>query len=138
MAKKSPLKSKTKPLAAKTFVTAAKRATTLATHAEMMPVIIKQLRGHGIKASQKLPLEFFFATNAAAKAKALVEMLEVHEYAVVMVRDGAKFLVTGLTPSIPMSKRALSDWSSDMTSLGFEFDALFDGWGLAQLAPLGQ
>ncbi len=114
------------------FVTAAKRAKTLTTHAEMMPSSIKQLRVNGIKASAKLPLEFFFATNSVFKAKALVEMLEVHEYAVLMVRDGAKFLVTGITPPIPMSQRALSDWSRDMTSLGFEFDALFDGWGLAQ------
>ncbi len=112
------------------FVTAAAHQKNVAAHAAMVPKIVKQLRAQKIGARASRPLELFFATNSLAKAKALVEMLEVHEYAVVLVRDGSKFMVTGVTPPIPMSLNALRDWSADMVSLGYEFDSLFDGWML--------
>lgn len=119
-----------RPRSVARFVTAAKHAKNVAAHAAMVPEALEQLRAHGIGAKDARQLEFFFATNSKAKATALVEMLNVHEYAVTMVRAGTKFMVAGLTPAIPMSKRALSDWSRDMVALGFEFDSLFDGWNL--------
>lgn len=112
------------------FVTVAAHVKNVATHAAMVPKIVKELRAQKIGARQTRPLELFFATNSLTKAKALVEMLEVHEYTVVLVRDGAKFMVTGVTPPIPMSLTALRDWSADMVALGYEFDSLFDGWML--------
>lgn len=118
-------------MSSRRFVTQAKHAKNVAAHAAMVPQVVKELRRHGLTAQDARSLEFYFATNSAAKAKALVEMLQVHEYAVVLVRDGAKFMVTGVTPPIPMSMVALRDWSRDMVALGFEFDALFDGWNLA-------
>ena len=113
------------------FVTAAAHQKNVVAHAAMVPKIVVQLRAQKIGARQKRPLEFFFATNSKAKGKALVEMLEVHGYQVVMACDGAKVLVTGVTPPIPMSLTALSDWSADMVSLAFEFDSLFDGLALS-------
>jgi len=122
--------SKKTPKSVARFVTAAKHTKNVAAHAKMVPHALEQLRAHGIGAKEVRQLEFFFATNSKPKASALAEMLQVHEYAVTVVRDGAKFMVAGLTTPIPMSKRALSDWSRDMVALGFELDSLFDGWNL--------
>jgi hypothetical protein len=81
-------------------------------------------------AKHRRRLHFYFATNARPKATALVEMLQVAGYDVLVVQDKNKFLITGVTTPIPMSQRALGDWSTDMVTLAFEFDSLFDGWQL--------
>ncbi len=98
----------------------------------MVTEVARQLRAHGISAKEKRRLEFFFATNAPKKAQALVEVLHRHDCDVTQVRDGQKFMVTGITPARVMSVPSLREWSADMVNLGFEFDCLFDGWQLSE------
>jgi len=98
----------------------------------MSPQTIAQLKKYGVTDDAILKLEFFFYTDAEAKAQGLAESLQSLNYQLESkpsARAGRLFVVTGSTTPITMNEDAVISWAEKMSRLGYEHDCYFDGWG---------
>jgi len=114
------------------FVTEQAFLSNLASQTEMSPATVAQLREHGVSPDTKLRLEYLFYTNATEKAEALAKALETEGYTVEYgpsASDKKLIEVTGWTTPIRISNDVIVQWTREMTHLGYQFDAEFDGWG---------
>jgi len=102
-------------------------------HKTSVPIVLNLLGNFIDLQDKKLPVEFFFYTNAVEKAEGLAGALrrlgyEIYEAdASDMGRN--RFAVIGCTTKMEMSDTAMKDWAEHMCELGEEYDCEFDGWG---------
>lgn len=121
-----------KPADGPRFVTEEAFRQNLAKQTKMSPMTVAQLRKHGVTDSTMLKLEFFFYTNAEAKAQGLAKALQTLGYdakAGPSASDRRVMLVTGWTTAMKMDEGVVVAWTEKMCRLGFEHDCDFDGWG---------
>ena len=114
------------------FVTEATFQQNLAKQKKMSPMTLAQLRELGVGESKSLKLEFFFYTNAQAKAQSLATALKQLHYDVKAqpaAGNARQFVITGWSTPIQMSESEVISWTDTMCRTGFEHDAEFDGWG---------
>lgn len=99
---------------------------------EMTPATIQQLRKYGVTASDELKLEYFFYTDAQAKATGLEEALKRLGYSSKVepsASGSAELCVTGWTSNMKIEDSIVSNWVRRMCQLASDHDAEFDGWG---------
>jgi hypothetical protein len=99
---------------------------------EMNSKTLEQLHKLGITNESRLKLQFFYCTNRSTKARKLVSALEDLNYQVESVDKAAgdKFwVISGWTNEIKMDPKSVTNWTSLMNHLGYEYDSGFDGWG---------
>ena len=99
---------------------------------KMTPMTLSQLADLGVTPDRKLKLEFFFYTNAEAKARALQKYLLSLGYEVetdVSASDRKQRVITGWTVPMSMSVDVVAAWTRQMCDKGLEHDCEFDGWG---------
>lgn len=98
-------------------------------HRQVVDEIIEILLQSGGVHGGKLPIEFFFYTNTQFKAQHLLCALQACFYEGEYVRQGKLWLVCGWTLPLPIDEQSLLAWIQFMLELGYQSDALFDGWG---------
>ena len=114
------------------FVSETAFRKNLTKQSEMCPQTVAQLRNYGVTDATRLKLEFFFYTDAEAKAIALCDSLDGLDYQTerpASVDDSRLFLVTGWTNPVQMDDSSVLVWTQSMCQLGYEHDCDFDGWG---------
>lgn len=114
------------------FVTEDKVRASLASQLQGNRQILDQLAGLGVTPDRRLRLEYFFYTNAAAKAESLAGAVAGLGYEVKHGKsagDSRAWVITGWTTPILMSEPVVGDWNRQMAQLGLDHDAEFDGWG---------
>ena len=98
----------------------------------LSPKTLEQLRQLGVNADSALKLEYFFYTDAKAKAEPLAQKLRTLNYSVEsrpLAGDQKLYLITGWTTPMRMDEETVTSWTEYMVRLGYEHDAEFDGWG---------
>jgi hypothetical protein len=98
----------------------------------MAPSTLTELAKLGVTPQSELKLEFFFYTDAPAKAASLATDLAHLGYQAqhgLAAADNGQSVVTGWTTPMPMSKEGVVAWTRQMCTLGFDHDCEFDGWG---------
>jgi hypothetical protein len=105
----------------------------LARQTAMAPQTVAELRKHGVAASARLRLEFFFYASVEANAQRLATALNELEYqaeAQIAAGDSRLFVVTGWTTPLGMDDESIVQWVEKMVRLGYAHDSEFDGWGV--------
>ena len=93
---------------------------------------LEMLQKLGITNECRLKLQFFYCTNRSTKARKLVNALEDLNYQVESVDKAAgdqTWIISGWTNEIKMDPKTVTNWTSLMKHLGYEYDCEFDGWG---------
>jgi regulator of RNase E activity RraB len=114
------------------FVSEQSFRENLSKQVEMSQHTLERLRTHGVEVGTKLRLEFFFYTDAEAKAQSLAGELRSRGYdveAAALRGDTKLMVVTGWTMPIRMDIGSVTTWIEEMARLGFDHDCEFDGWG---------
>ena len=114
------------------YVTEQAYRDNVAKQIKMSPLTMAQLRKHGVTESKSLKLEFFFYTDAPAKAQGLVRALQGLQYEVQSGPSASNrriLVVTGWTSPMKMDDETVVAWTEKMCRLGYDHDAEFDGWG---------
>jgi hypothetical protein len=116
----------------KRFVSQNNFERNLDTQMSLTPQTLQQLRQYDVTPEKELKLEFFFYTDTAQKAVALVEHLQNKGYDVkydLSASNKKVLIITGWTTKIPMSDNIVLQWTKEMCDTGFSQDCDFDGWG---------
>lgn len=83
--------------------------------------------------NEERAFEFFFYAPTQKKAKALANHLDTalgyEVYGINKSNYSGEWLVTGRTPTLVLSSKALGSWSDAMDELAYVFESKFDGWG---------
>ncbi|MBB3054686.1 ribonuclease E inhibitor RraB [Mucilaginibacter gotjawali] len=114
------------------FVSAPAFENQVAKQMQMTPLTMKELRKLDVTEDKELKLEYFFYTNTAQKASVFAQELEKLKYEVKSGQsagDKKLFIITGWTTKMKMDDVTVSNWTTKMCELGFNFDCEFDGWG---------
>ena len=114
------------------FQTAEEYRRNLETQLALTPKTLAELRKLGVTKDRKFKLEYFFYTNAEAKAGALSRALTELGYEGDFGRaakDRHKFIINGWTTSMRMDDATVLAWTRRMCELGESTDCDFDGWG---------
>ena len=114
------------------FVTESVLKKIRRTQGEMTPLTLNQLREINIGPTDELKLEYFFYTNTAEKAENFALEISKLDYSVKYdesAGDKGPFSITGWSTKMKMSNIVITNWTREMSKLGYKFDCEFDGWG---------
>ena len=99
---------------------------------EMNSKTLEQLHKLGITNESRLKLQFFYCTNRSTKARKLVNALKDLSYQVESVDKAAGdklWIISGWTNEIKMDLKTVTNWTTLMNHIGYEYNSEFDGWG---------
>lgn len=123
-------------IAQKSFVSEQKYKANLAKHLKMTPQTLAQLRKQNVTETTELRLEYYLYTNTAKKARDLAGQIQKFGDKIESSKDPSNsglYFVTGWTSKMKMSETQLLEWTRVMCDLGYEFDAVFDGWKITPI-----
>src|SRR5262245_54239407 len=93
--------------------------------------VLKRIYNDNVQPTDKLPVEFFFVTDADVKALSLKSHLIKYfpAYSDIKAQDySGGYEVVGVTDPIEMSISTINQWNQQMWDIGYEFDCKLDGW----------
>jgi hypothetical protein len=99
-------------------------------HLSELPRSIEELLGSDVSSENSRKLVFNFYTRSQEKADLLRQSLSRLGYSARSKKGWIRFLITGLTPEMQTDLNCMKLWMEQMCRLGFEHDAIFDGWNV--------